>query len=121
MRRVVICGSRTWDDQATIAARMRTLPPDTLVIHGGADGADTLAGRYAEGQGFHTCVCKPLWDYYGKSSGQRRNTIMLELAPDLVIAFSNGTAGTQGTIDQARKRGIPVQVFGREMEQAAAA
>jgi hypothetical protein len=31
-----------------------------------------------------------------------------------VIAFSNGSRGTQHTIDQARRRGIAVRVVGRE-------
>lgn len=45
------------------------------------------------------------------SSVGSRNLAMLDEKPDLVIAFQiNGSAGTQHTIDQARKRGIPVEV-----------
>lgn len=42
---------------------------------------------------------------------------MLGLEPDLVIAFSTGSRGTQFTIDQARKRGIPVEIHGTELRQ----
>jgi hypothetical protein len=36
---------------------------------------------------------------------------MLDLAPGLVIAFhADGSRGTQDTIDEARRRGIPVEV-----------
>jgi hypothetical protein len=37
---------------------------------------------------------------------------MLDTGPDLVLAFQrNGSRGTQHTIDEARARGIPVEVF----------
>lgn len=114
-RKALICGSRTWTDHASIAARVKSLPEDCIVVHGGADGADSIAGRYAAGRGMHSAVVRPLWDFYGRESGHIRNSIMLDLVPDLVIAFSLGTGGTQGTIDEARRRGIPVQVFGEEM------
>jgi hypothetical protein len=36
---------------------------------------------------------------------------MLDTKPDLVLAFQrDGSRGTQHTIDEARKRGIPVEV-----------
>jgi ABC-type Fe3+-hydroxamate transport system substrate-binding protein len=39
-----------------------------------------------------------------------RNAAMLDLQPDLVIAFSNGSPGTNSTMTEARRRGIPVEV-----------
>lgn len=57
---------------------------------------------------------EPYWDLYRKRAGFLRNCAMLDLEPDLVIAFTTGSPGTQLTINEARKRGISVEVFGDE-------
>jgi hypothetical protein len=99
---------------ATIARRIEELPPDCIVIAGAADGADQLAMKAATLGGLHTAVVYAMWNRYGKSAGPRRNRAMLDLEPDRVIAFSLGSRGTQDCIDEARRRGIPVEVVGRE-------
>lgn len=109
---VLACGSRGWTDLATIHRRIGELPPDSIVIHGGARGADELAGLAAHAHGFNDAVVRPLWDLHGKSAGRKRNAAMLDLRPDRVIAFSLGTPGTASTIRMARERGIPVEVVG---------
>lgn len=116
--RVLVCGSRGWTDMATIYNRICSLPDDSIVIHGGAEGADRIAGEAAKSRGFHVAVMHAMWIRYGKSAGHKRNAAMLALGPDLVIAFSLGTNGTQGTIDGARRRGIPVEVIGTERTPA---
>lgn len=105
---------------ATVANRIGSLPDDTIVIHGGADGADQMAGQAAKLRGLHSAIVYPLWGRYGRSAGHRRNAAMLSLQPDLVIAFSLGTNGTQGTIDGARRLGIPVEVIGTEAQRCPA-
>ncbi len=117
--RVLICGSQTWADMATIAKRVGELPDKSVVIHGGANGADQLAGQAAQLRGLHTAVVRPLWSHFKGGAGHIRNAVMLDLEPDLVIAFSLGTPGSQGTIDGARRRGIPVEVIGTEVLKAA--
>jgi len=109
--RVLICGSREWRDGSLIRRTIHGLKPGCLIIHGGAKGADRIAGDTAEGLGYHTAVVRPLWDTYGKGAGHLRNVAMLDLEPDRVIAFWDGKSpGTRGTIDEARRRGIPVEV-----------
>jgi hypothetical protein len=113
---VVICGSRGWLDGGAIRQRVAELPEDSIVIHGGAVGADQMAGTAATYRDLHVAVMKPLWHRYGRAAGQKRNAAMLRLRPDRVIAFTLGTSGTQGTIDQARELGIPVEVIGTEAQ-----
>lgn len=109
--RVLVCGSRDWENLGLIIDALRQLPPKAIVIHGGARGADQMAAQFARQIGLHTAEVKPLWDHFGNRAGHVRNSAMLDLQPDRVIAFSLGTPGTQGTIDEARKRGIQVDVF----------
>lgn len=112
--KVLICGSRGWMDERAIAERVLQLPIDAIVIQGGAKGADQIAGDCAEGRGLFVAEMrcgKYHWRMFGKRAGHMRNTAMLDLGPDLVIAFQrDGSGGTQGTIDKARERGIPVEV-----------
>lgn len=106
----LFCGSRHWTDAAAIAADVDALPPDSIVIHGGAPGADTLAAQAAQARGLHVARVDALWRRYGRSAGPRRNRAMLLLHPDVVYAYPQGGPGTAGMMALARERGIPVLV-----------
>jgi hypothetical protein len=116
--KVLVCGSRDWpplSGTGTIRERIEQLPEGALVIAGGAKGADTMAAGWAVRRGLfvaEVCCARDHWELFGKRAGHRRNAAMLDLAPDFVIAFQrNGSSGTQNTIDEARRRGIPVEVI----------
>lgn len=110
MLKVLVCGSRSWTDLKRISKRISLLPKDSLVIQGGASGADIMARHAAKLYGLHYAEVPALWEN-GRGAGPTRNLVMLDLEPDLVIAFQKGNSrGTQHTIDHARKRGINVEV-----------
>lgn len=119
-RKVLVCGSRNWTDgdhRRDRLVRERLSQQDVLgalVIHGNAKGVDSLAEHVCANNGVHTAIFKPRWEKYGRGAGPLRNCAMLDLKPDLVIAFTTGSPGTQHTINEARKRGIPVEVHGTE-------
>lgn len=109
--KVLVCGSRDWDDYEAIAVQLDRFSPGTDVIHGNARGADRIAAKIAANLGLHVRAFPADWREQGKRAGVVRNIAMLDENPDLVIAFQrNGSRGTQHTIDEARKRGIPVEV-----------
>ena len=81
----------------------------TLLIHGGASGADLRAAEWCESRGIHTARVKALWRYHGKSAGPKRNEIMLLLKPDLCVAFPGGR-GTAHMVALCRKHGIRVEM-----------
>jgi len=95
--RVLVCGGRDFKDKAkvfnTLDKMFITSDEDycELVIHGGATGADSLAGEWARSHGIPEIVVPPNWDYYGKRAGLERNHWMLGLDPDVVVAFPGGT------------------------------
>lgn len=113
--RVLICGSRSWTDDATILKVIDGLPDGSIVIQGGAKGADARARHFAQQRGLFVAeiaVDASHWTRYGKRAGLLRNSAMLDLSPDRVIAFQrDGSRGTQYTIDEARRRGVPVTVW----------
>lgn len=109
--RVLVCGSRAWTDTAAIERRLALLPHSATVLHGAALGADTHADHAARRLGLSVRRFPADWSR-GRRAGPERNLRMLDHRPDLVIAFQrDGSRGTQHTIDEARRRGIPVEVY----------
>lgn len=75
----------------------------SLIISGGAYGADRYAERYADEHGLKTLIFYPEWEKYGKQAGYIRNKLIVENA-DLVVAFWDGISkGTKHTIDYSIK------------------
>lgn len=107
--KVLVCGGRNYADGAAVYWALDSLLPHglTMVIQGGARGADQWAGQWATERGIHQAVVRPLWRQYGNDAGRLRNTAMLELAPDLVVAMPGGT-GTRNMMKQARAAGVAV-------------
>lgn len=110
--KVLVCGSRDWGNSLAIDSVISSMPKGTVVITGGARGADRWAHEAAQEAGLATMVFKADWTQYGRAAGYRRNIEMLDEQPDLVVAFWDGLSrGTAHTIREARKRGIQVSVI----------
>lgn len=107
--KVLVCGSRDWFDWGPIERELAKLPPGTIIVHGGARGADTIAGEVARRLGFEVRRYPADWDRFGKGAGPIRNAQMLreEHRPsepiDMVLAFSKNFAASRGTADMVRK------------------
>lgn len=109
--RVIVCGSRKWHDRGRIASRLFDLPPDSIVVQGGAQGADRIAKQEAEKLGLVVEEHRAEWGSLGKRAGLIRNTLMASLGADLCIAFWDGrSTGTAHMMEQAKAHGIPVEV-----------
>lgn len=109
-KRILVTGSRNWSDVEAIRAALVHHGPAT-VIHGGARGADAIAGRIAEDFGWPTVVHKANWRQFGKKAGPMRNAAMVEAGADLCLAFPlPDSIGTWDCVKRAKKAGIPVVV-----------
>lgn len=80
------------------------------VIHGGAWGADRLAKEWAIANRIKATEFLADWSAYGPSAGPRRNQVMVDSKPDLVVAFPGGK-GTADAVAKARAAGIEVMVI----------
>lgn len=118
IRRLMITGSRDWDDKMTIDRALfeywynggRT--NDILLIEGGAKGADRLARDCWRTAGFQTEEFPADWDQYGKRAGILRNIQMLDTQPEAVLAFiRNNSRGATHAATEAERRGIPVHYY----------
>lgn len=118
-KKVLITGSRDFDNGQMVLDAISAEKEDNermILIHGDARGADSLAdmaGAYIPG----ILVAKVAadWKNDGKSAaGPIRNAAMLDLEPDIVLAFYKDGAANRGThncVSQATERGIEVKVF----------
>lgn len=116
--RILVCGSRDWDDWRGMLWFCRLFLNGDVLIEGGAQGADSLARRAVEAHGYGTVLEYPAdWGAHGRAAGPIRNQRMLdEGKPDVVWAFTDDLATSKGTADmvrRARKAGIPVYVVSR--------
>jgi hypothetical protein len=113
MTKVLVCGGRDFDDRAALDAALDRLHAQqrfTLVIAGGAPGADTMAEEWARDRGIRTRIFRARWSIYGRAAGPIRNARMLRKGrPDLVVAFPGGK-GTAGMVALAREAGVEVVV-----------
>lgn len=114
-RRVLITGSRTWTDVATIRAALRSEWGDgTVVLVTGAApmGADHLAERLWSVWGGQVERHPADWDAYGRSAGFRRNAEMVALGADVCLAFiAGGSRGATHTAELAAAAGIPTRRY----------
>lgn len=120
--RVLVSGSREWPADAWreartwLALRIDLLPGGTIIVHGGASGVDQAAAGIATRRGLFVAdvsVGPQHYKRHGRKAPILRDNAMLDLLQpgDLVIAAQYaGSRGTQYTVDEARRRGIRVEL-----------
>ncbi len=112
--KVLVCGCRHWQWFEIIYGRLAKLPSDTIIIEGGASGADRQARGAALDIGLEVVEFPAAWKKHGKAAGPIRNIKMLDAKPHLVIAFHDDLENSKGTkhlVGEARKRGIEVEII----------
>jgi ribA/ribD-fused uncharacterized protein len=117
--KVLICGSRDWNDGGPIFALIKSLPKSTKIVHGGASGAEALVDACARlVGGFQVFVYPANWKAFGIAAGPIRNGEMISKEHrqdekiDRVYAFQLGTSpGTGDMIKKALDAGIEVMRY----------
>ena len=114
-KRVVIAGSRNFNDYELFSSvvdkclsRIRH-EYDIIILSGHCSGADMMAERYAQENGFELEVFPADWSL-GRKAGPLRNKAMVDIA-DYAIAFPSGGRGTQALINFVQQKGIPIKVY----------
>lgn len=121
--RILVCGGREYNDYDTVEntldsfVAVRTFDlADVTIIQGGANGADTLAARWANENNTTLVTEKALWKTYGKAAGAVRNQRMLDRwTPEVCIAFPGG-AGTADMVKRSLAAGLEVYKVKRNRE-----
>jgi len=116
--RVIFSGSRDFRTREPVREILEALirrlgdPNELVVVHGAARGLDTIAGEEAARLGVSTESHPADWDEYGKAAGPMRNSHMVKLGADLLVAFPlPGGSGTLDCMKKALNSEIPVLVY----------
>jgi len=97
--KVAVIGSRTFSDYKLVKETLSTINI-TLLVSGGAIGADSLGEQYAKLNGIPAKIFYPDWKKYGKKAGFIRNSDIINES-EMVIAFWDGKS--KGTLDSIKK------------------
>ena len=109
--RTIVAGSRNVTDIRQLhAALIECGWVPSVIISGGARGADRLGEEWAKQIGLPLEIYPADWDHYGKSAGHRRNAEMAAVADALIALWDGQSRGTKGMIDLATARGLRVFV-----------
>lgn len=118
--RVIVAGSRTIDNYNLVENSLLDSPWAVHnlqygkrieeIVHGGADGVDTVAGEVAENHDIPVKVFEAQWGKYGKAAGPERNRIMAEYADGLVAVWDGSSPGTRDMIEKAISEGLSIYI-----------
>lgn len=112
--RIIIAGSRSFDDYALLCKTMDRLVAKlskVIVISGTAKGADSLGEKWAYSR-WHTVErYHPDYSKHGKSAPLIRNTEMVNNAEAAVLFWDLESTGTEDLIKKARKKGLRVKII----------
>lgn len=125
MKRLLITGSRTWTNSQMMRNELvrayRELTdsspnaPDVTLVHGGAAGADIMAGQIWQSARLTVEVHEAQWKSQGiyfSGAGRARNKLMVNLGADLCLAFiKNNSRGASHCAQLAEDAGIPVRIY----------
>ena len=113
---VLVCGGRDYQNYSRVSEVLNAIhykTPISLIVHGAAQGADSLAEMWADEHVVPNTKDKhqAQWRLYGRMAGPIRNHEMLATHKiSLVVAFPGGS-GTADMLKKARAAHIPIEVI----------
>lgn len=110
--KLAIVGSRTFNNKKLLESVLdKHKDKVTLVVSGGAIGADILGELWALDNNKPIKIFKPEWDKYGKAAGMIRNELIIKEC-DICVAFWDGKSkGTLNAIELCYKFNKKVAVI----------
>lgn len=121
VKRIAVIGSRGFASLDRVRDFVRSLPPGTMVVSGGARGVDSAAETAAREAGVATEIHHADWDTHGRKAGPMRNALIIANA-DAVVAFWDGESrGTLNALVQAHEAGLPITIHDEQGQEVSLA
>lgn len=113
--KLAIIGSRNFTDYQLFLTKVNEFiekygKPE-IIISGGANGADTMAERWAKENQINIMIFHPEWDKYGKKAGILRNSDIVDASTHILAFPSKNGRGTQDSIRKGQKAGKIVEIY----------
>ena len=117
MNTLIVCGGRDFCDVIfakncieQAITEFELMKSTTVIMSGGAQGADTLALEWARANEWNAMRVPAKWNDMGKSAGMARNMEMLELAvrmhaegSEVIVLALPGGVGTSGMVAYTKR------------------
>lgn len=116
-KRVIVSGGRDLHDYDYFRPRLykvltKLFSLNCTIVHGCADGTDTLAERFRKLENLPVDKFPAKWNEHGRKAGPLRNIEMGDAGADLLVSFWDGkSTGTRHMISVAATRMIPTIIF----------
>lgn len=115
---LIVFGTRTFADSELLSAKLDHYTAalgKLVVVTGGADGADTLADRWASDRKHTRMIFYADWDKHGKAAGPIRNQEMIDhvLTKPVryAVCFWDGSSrGSADMIARVKAAKIPLRI-----------
>lgn len=115
--RLAIVGSRRFNNYGLLQSILDPYRDEiTMIVSGGAIGADTLAQEYAKKRGIPILIHYPDYKKYGKGAPTRRNLDIVDDAESMIAFPMEGSVGTWHAIKAMKKLEKSIQVIDIESE-----
>ena len=101
--KVIIAGSRSFCDYASLSAVMKDIKNISEVVCGCAPGTDELGKKWANEHNIKVTFFPAEWNIYGKAAGTIRNHKMGDYADYLVAFWDGKSKGTKDMIDYMKR------------------
>lgn len=88
-RKLIVCGGRDFDDENFVFEVLDKINP-TVIVNGGARGADNLSTKWAQSRGKEFREYPAKWSIHGKIAGPLRNKEMFNAESDEKLNEENG-------------------------------
>lgn len=95
--RFIVTGNRDYADVATMRAVLVCVPRGSIIVHGAATGADSIAHDLCNEFGLVSEPHPAQWAKWGKAAGPIRNREMVALGANGILAFGDLFDGTKHT------------------------
>jgi YspA, cpYpsA-related SLOG family len=115
--KIAIVGSRRkyladpMEVEQQVADHVATLPKDTIIISGAADGVDSYAAWAGAKQGLVVIEYPADWRAAPRAAGMIRNAFIIKQADEIHAFWDGESPGTAHMISRARRAGKPCRVF----------
>lgn len=103
--KLAVIGSRGFVDEKLLNETLSSYENITMIVSGGAKGADKLGENWAKKNNIETLIFLPDWDNHGNAAGFIRNQDIIKNCDEAIAFWDGESRGTKSSIDLCKKYG----------------
>lgn len=112
--KLAVIGSRGFCDFEKLNSELTILNTSkkiSVIISGGAKGADSLAENWAKEHGIPVRVILPDWKKFGRGAGPIRNKLIIDECEQSIAFWDGQSKGTLQAINYAKEKKVPIKII----------